>query len=543
MANSPAESPLKASNISEFVQKMAQAYKRKPNSLAKQFEQMQRISDESNVTDGDASSSGGGGSKTPSRNRSTELDADGYGVNIISTNNSSSSSSKALAMASSSSFSSPPATLPDPSLLAVKVRVLETLVTNIFSTVSSLRSSYLHLQAAHSPYDPVKLEIADKAVVVEIRRLSDLKHSYMERDAIVSGQSVDYGSPEHKPSPNPSFDRRHHQQQHQQQPQQQHQNPPKEVLLKSYEGIINNFHIEVRKKNAEVESLKDMLAESTLQREKLERKVKRLEQQIAKEGANGGPSSALDSNSPTPQLLESAVQGASEVSKSFTKLLISLMKAAQWDLDAACDSIEVGVNYARRSHRKYAFESYVCQQMWNGFENEDFYIFGSLSSILDPEKHRRDCLDEYLDVKGIDPLELISVNPDCLFGKFCHKKFLQLVHPKMETSFFGNFEHRNQITEGSHPNSQFYQSFLRLAKAVWLVHRLAFAFNPTASIFQARRGTPFAPMCMDSVVTGMDIQENNSLAKVGFSVMPGFRVDKVVIKCQVYLEALEMSVE
>eukprot|EP00250_Pteridium_aquilinum_P013830 c21598_g1_i2 orf=937-1560(+) len=207
MANSPAESPLKASNISDFVQKMAQAYKRKSStSLAKQFEQMQRISGESTLTDGEVSSSGGGGSKTPSRNRSTELDTEGYGGSIINM-------SRVPAGAPPSLSFTSPLPLPDPSLLAVKVRVLETLVTNIFSTVSSLKSSFLQMQAARSSSD--ELEVAEKAMAADIRRLTDLKVSYMERDAIVSGQSVDYGSPEPDLNPNSSFD--YYQQQQQQQ--------------------------------------------------------------------------------------------------------------------------------------------------------------------------------------------------------------------------------------------------------------------------------------------------------------------------------------
>lgn len=517
MPNSPAESPQKTSNITDFVQRL---YKRKPSKFSKKFEQGQVGSDESNPTDGDASSSGGGGSGTPSRNRSTEFIAEGHAANFLTSSNIGSSKNFGANPPAFLDSPSPPPTLPDPSLLAVKVQVLETVVTNIFTTLSSLKGSYVQLQSAHAPYDHAKHEMADKAVVSDIRRLSELKHSYLERDAIVSGQPVDYGDRELSPSPQPTSNS---------QPSN------------AYEGIVSSFHSEIQKKNAEVESLKDMLAESTLQREKLERNVNRLEEWIVKEVApvNGESSSVFDIEGPTPQLLESAVQSACEVSKAFTKLLLSLMKAAQWDLDAASDSIELGINYAKRSHQKYAFESYVCQQMWNGFENDNFYIFGSLSSILDPEKHRRECFDEYLDMKELDPLELISVNPDCVFGKFCHKKFLQLVHPKMETSFFGNFEHRNQITEGRHPNSQFYQSFLRLAKSVWLVHRLAFAFNPTISIFLARRGTVFSPVCMESVVPGMEINENNELAKVGLTVMPGFRVEKLVIKCQVYLEALE----
>ncbi|KAI9116366.1 hypothetical protein K1719_012533 [Acacia pycnantha] len=51
-----------------------------------------------------------------------------------------------------------------------------------------------------------------------------------------------------------------------------------------------------------------------------------------------------------------------------------MMKAAGWDLDAAAHSIESNVIYTKRAHKKYAFESYICQRMFSGFEQESFGV-------------------------------------------------------------------------------------------------------------------------------------------------------------------------
>eukprot|EP00249_Psilotum_nudum_P019685 c27372_g1_i1 orf=815-2095(-) len=401
----------------------------------------------------------------------------------------------------------------DYSVLSVRVQVMETLISNLFGTVSALKTAYMELQAAHSPYDPRKLQIADRAVIDELRRFSELKHSYLERHAaLVGGQVHDFPG------------------------QLEIQN--KEAVM-DFEGIIGDFQSEIHKKNAEVETLRDMLAQMTLKKEKLERRVKRLDQRVVRDS----PVDVSNELSPTPYVFQSTVREASEAAGTFAKLLISMMKTSQWDLDAASNSIEAGVSYTRRSHRKYAFQSYVCHRMLTGFENENFYMDGSLSFVLDPEMHRRDCFNQFLDMSNTDPMEMVSANPDCMFGRFCKKKFLDLVHPKMEDSFFGTLEHRTQLTNGTHPCTQFYQSFLRLAMAMWLVHRLAFSFDPTASIFQVRKDTEFSPIYMESIVPGLE-KGNSSPAvvpKVGITVMPGFRVEKTIIKCQVYVMPVKVD--
>ncbi|KAJ1390315.1 protein GRAVITROPIC IN THE LIGHT 1 [Sesbania bispinosa] len=215
---------------------------------------------------------------------------------------------------------------------------------------------------------------------------------------------------------------------------------------------------------------------------------------------------------PTPELFEATMVQVREASKSFTSLLLSLMHNAHWDITAAVRSIEAATastdkihntsttSIVSAHHAKYALESYISRKIFQGFDHETFYMDGSLSSLLNPDQFRRDCFTQYRDMKSMDPTELLGILPTCHFGKFCSKKYLAIVHPKMESSLFGNLEQHNQVQAGNHPRSEFYNEFLGLAKTVWLLHLLAFSLNPAPSQFEASRGAEFHPQYMDGVV-------------------------------------------
>ena len=59
---------------------------------------------------------------------------------------------------------------------------LESLISKIFTNISSLKSAYIQLQSAHTPYDPDKIQAADKVVISELKNLSKLKHFYRENN-------------------------------------------------------------------------------------------------------------------------------------------------------------------------------------------------------------------------------------------------------------------------------------------------------------------------------------------------------------------------
>eukprot|EP01018_Ginkgo_biloba_P037554 Gb_30106 [translate_table: standard] len=381
-----------------------------------------------------------------------------------------------------------------------EVEAMEALVSNLFANIAAFKAAYVQLQTAHTPFDITNIQTADRSVINQLQKLSDLKHSYKDGNN-------DY----HRPPPDAHLQAQVHERQ---------------CMLRTYEMMLNRLESEIHSKDAEVEMLKEQIQRTNEKNEKLEKKLQE----------------PCDTELPlTTQLFVKTVQEASKAAHSFTKLLINLMKAAEWDLDSAANSIEPDIRYAKRAHKKYAFESYVCHRMFGGFENENFFIHGSLSSILDPQKNRLECFTEFQHMKSLDPLDYLGITPDCLFGKFCNKKYLQIVHPKMEKSFFGNLDQRNHVLNGGHPRTPFYQAFLKLAKPIWLVHRLAFSFDPTVSIFQVRRGIDFSVVYMESVVQKVALADDNVdvKPKVGFTVIPGFRVGKTIIQCQVYLTGMK----
>jgi hypothetical protein len=308
---------------------------------------------------------------------------------------------------------------------------------------------------------------------------------------------------------------------------------------------VEELKREVRMKEREMENLKEKLKTATS-----------LNGSGGKKGSSSGrvaqsrrkvSCTTQVSAAPMPDLFEGTMNSVKEASKSFTAVLLSLMRSARWDIAAAVRSIESATTTTATAatssmdsiigpnHAKYALESYVNRKIFQGFDHETFYMDGSLSSLLHPDQFRQDCFTQFKDMKAMDPTELLGILPDCHFGKFCFKKFLSLVHPKMEESLFGDLEQRCQVLAGNHPRSGFYGEFLALAKAAWLLHLLAFSLEPPPSHFEASRGVEFHPSYMESVVRYPGGRVTGG-QMVGFPVSPGFKLGNgSLIKARVYL--------
>ncbi|KAK4742514.1 hypothetical protein SAY87_000515 [Trapa incisa] len=387
---------------------------------------------------------------------------------------------------------------------------LESLISKIFMNVSSLKSAYIQLQAAHTPYDPDKIQEADKLVVSELKNLSELKHIYRENN----------------PKPfciSPQDSRLAAEIQEQQ------------SLLKTYEVMVKKFQSEIQNKDSEILQLQQQIEEADLKKAKLEKNLK-LRGLSSKESGPGGENGffAVDL---TPDLFLSAVEAASKAIHDFSKPLINMMKAAGWDLDAAANSIEPNVLYAKRPHKKYAFESHICQKMFSGFQQESYGI-ESDAHLVDKESF----FHQFLALREMDPLDILGQSPDSVFGKFCRTKYLLVVHPKMEASFFGNLDQRNFVAGGGHPRTPFYQVFLKLAKSIWLLHRLAYSFNPNVVVYQVKSGSEFSEVYMESVVKNLVMDETTcERPKVGLMIMPGFSMGGTVIPSQVYLSGVRVA--
>ncbi|XVF22734.1 hypothetical protein REPUB_Repub12eG0196300 [Reevesia pubescens] len=387
---------------------------------------------------------------------------------------------------------------------------VEALISKIFTNISSLKSAYIQLQTAHTPYDPEKIQAADVLVISELKNLSELKHFYRENN----------------PKPvyvSPQDSRLAAEIQEQQ------------SLLKTYEVMVKKFQSEIQNKDSEIHQLQQLIEDANQKRVKLEKNIK-LRGLSMKESEGSGEENGFFPGDLTPELFTSTVESAFKAIHDFSKPLINMMKAAGWDLDAAADSIEPNVVYAKRAHKKYAFESHICQRMFGGFQEENFSIkLDNLAVTKESFFH------QYLALREMDPLDMLGQNPDSIFGKFCGSKYLVVVHPKMESSFFGNLDQRNYVMGGGHPRTPFYQAFLKLAKSVWLLHRLAYSFDPNVKVFQVKRGNEFSEVYMESVVKNLIMDETEQKPKVGLMVMPGFWIGGSVIQSRVYLSGMKVN--
>ncbi|ERN02632.1 IRK-interacting protein [Amborella trichopoda] len=369
-----------------------------------------------------------------------------------------------------------------------RYQALEALISCIFANVSAVKGAYVQLQTAHTPFEVDNIKAADRAVISQLQKLSELKRLYA-KDLPSSSSSFECSQLEARVQ-------------------------ERQSMLRTYEMMVNRLQSEIDLKDAEVCFLREEMERVNGLCSKLEKKLKE-------------ENSILLSVGVFDSLLQESLRGA----HSFTKMLIDRMREAGWNLDLAANSIHKNVNYAKRGHNRYAFLSYVCLGMFSGFDKEDFCC-----STMKKTKQKIDSdVDEELELYFA---ELMSLNGgevdeglralscDVGFVRYCREKYLKLIHPRME----------EEQVEGSMP--ALHMAFLKMARSVWLLHKLAFSFEPRVRIFQVRKGLDFSMVYMEDVARRGVFptqQQRRGRAKVAFTVVPGFRIGKTIIQCQVYL--------
>ncbi|KAJ4797843.1 hypothetical protein LUZ62_049089 [Rhynchospora pubera] len=384
-----------------------------------------------------------------------------------------------------------------------QLHMMDSLLAHVFHSVSAVKRAYRTLQQAHCPWDPHKIHAADAALVSELRKLDTLRDRF--RRARMRAPTTPASPP-----------------------------PMLSDAVAPYEAALHDLKNDLKLKDAELENLRHRLRHSEL----LAATVPSKPHSRSHSARWATFSNGLGSVQATaiPQLFEVGMLQMKPASKSFTSQLLALMRAARWDIPATMQSLLPGASSnLPPQHAKFALESYVNSRLFHGFEHESFYLNGSLASLLDPAAFRRSCFSQFQDMRTMDPTEMLGVLPTCQFGLFAATKYLSLVHEKMEESLFGHKEHRQQVMAGIHPRTEFYAEFLRTAKAVWMLHLLAFALDPAPTHFEARKGVEFQPEFMESVVRFATGRVPAGWV-VGFAVSPGFRLgNRSVIRARVYL--------
>lgn len=374
---------------------------------------------------------------------------------------------------------------------------LEALLAKIFASISSVKAAYAQLQFAQSPYDAEEIQSADKMIVSELKKLSELKRCYVKRQFDISPETTMVLA----------------------------EIEEQKSLVKTYVIMRKKMELQQKVKDFEIASLKQKLESLNSQNRLTE---KRLNQ--------SGPLYVLDNlhlSGLSPNHFVTVLRHAVKSIRSFVRLLIDEMKSADWDVDAAASAIEPGVVYGRPDHKCFAFESFVCREMFDGFQFPDFSLPNE--SLPERRRLRQVFFEWFMELKSSKVKDHLAQKPRSKFAKFCRVKYSRLIHPRMEMAFFGNTSDRNLVSAGEFPETTFFAQFAEMAKRVWLLHCLAFSFQPEGTIFQVSKGSRFSEVYMETIAEEEAFNTTEYDPRVAFTVVPGFKLGKTVVQCQVYL--------
>ncbi|KAK9077445.1 hypothetical protein SSX86_005782 [Deinandra increscens subsp. villosa] len=381
-----------------------------------------------------------------------------------------------------------------------KRAVMDAFLAKLFADISSVKAAYAELQYYQVPYDADGIQSVDQILVSELKSLAELKQSFLKKHLDDFSLETTQLSAEVQEQKN---------------------------LIRTYEITRKKLDSQRKLKDSEIIFLREKL-------EEIRRENKISEKRLNSSGSLSSSSSheKLNFSSLSPANFLSVLKQTTKSIRNLVKFMISEMETANWDLDAAANSIQPDVVYWDTTHVCYAFESFVCKQMFDGFNLPEFAMPVDSQS---KEKPREFFFDRFMELKSLKAREYITWKPTSMFAEFCRCKYLKLVHPKMEASLFGNLNQRNLVNARKFPETAFFDLFLEVAKYVWLLHCLALSFSPDgATIFQVPKGCRFSEVFMDSV-NEVTVMSPQNLPEVAFMVVPGFKVGKTVIQCQVYL--------
>ncbi|KAL6864898.1 hypothetical protein ACP4OV_016049 [Aristida adscensionis] len=379
-------------------------------------------------------------------------------------------------------------------------------VASLFAGVSAVKAAYAQLQLAQHPYDAEAIQAADAGLVAELTKLSDLKRRYA-RDPVAAAKNAAALAAH-------ADEQRH--------------------LLRTYEITARKLEAELRARDAEAERARAALADELRAARALEERVR-----------PGRTLAALDdlhlSGLNATHFL-TALRHTVQSVRSFAKAMLDAMRPAGWDPAAAGAAVHPGTPLRHPGDAKFALESYVALKMFANFHRRDL----GLSSLHGRATHdRRRFFEEFQELKAAPAAAFLDAGSSRwgAFGEFLRDRYLAVVHERMETAFFGRAEQRGAVAAApgaAFPQTAWFAEFAEMARRVWLLHCLFSAFDGDASIFQARAGSRFSEVYMESVSDvdggggGAALAPSGHLV-VGFTVLPGFKVGRTVIQCRVYL--------
>ncbi|XP_037436988.1 protein GRAVITROPIC IN THE LIGHT 1-like [Triticum dicoccoides] len=382
-------------------------------------------------------------------------------------------------------------------------------VANLFVEVSAVKASYARLQLAQHPYDAEAIQSADAALVVELGKLLDHRRQYV-RDPVGAAKNAEAG-------PAAIANEQRH-------------------LIRTYEITARKLETELRARDAEAQRARDELADELRATRALEERVHPGRTLVTLDDLHFSGLNATH--------FLTALRLSVKSVRSFARSMLDEMRLAGWDPAAAAGAVHPSVPLRHAGDAKFALESYITLKMFTNFHRRDF----GLNHLQERGSYdQRRFFEEFAELKTVPASTLLDAGSSrwSTLGKFLRDRYISVVHERMEMAFFGRPVQRALLNAGAaFPETAWFAEFAEMARRVWLLHCLFFAFDggdDGASIFQARAGDRFSEVYMESV-SDMDEEDGAGMSLalagnrvVGFTVVPGFIVGRSVMQSRVYL--------
>uniref|UniRef100_A0A0A9F3T9 GIL1/IRKI C-terminal domain-containing protein n=1 Tax=Arundo donax TaxID=35708 RepID=A0A0A9F3T9_ARUDO len=208
--------------------------------------------------------------------------------------------------------------------------------------------------------------------------------------------------------------------------------------------------------------------------------------------------------------------------KQFCKVLIQQVEDADNGLSDKLNLLlqpyQITFNDKHPKLVLYHLEALMNQAMYQDFENCTFQKNGS-PKCLDPKQDRQENFASFVALRNLSWNEVLKKGTKYYcedFSRFCDQKMSCIV----------------STLNWSWPwAEQLLQCFFVASKCIWLLHLLAFSFNPPLTILRVEENRAFDQMYMEDIL--LDKQRPQNPSQVKLMVVPGFYVQDRVLKCRV----------
>ncbi|MCO5558099.1 hypothetical protein L7F22_011675 [Adiantum nelumboides] len=231
-------------------------------------------------------------------------------------------------------------------------------------------------------------------------------------------------------------------------------------------------------------------------------------------------------------LFESALLRCRAEVAYFCRVYMQQMVLSGYALIRTLMEMEPNTVFARKVHASYALEAHVHIVMFQCFESDSFDKSG-VTCILNPVARAAARAEEYVRMKVVDAEDALKAGSkayDEAFHAYCAAKSEEIMCM---------FSWMSMGYRSAAERDRFMEAFLRAAKWVWLLHRLANSTHPPMHIFRVGRGHVIDPAYVESVsVPSIGTCPKcpvSSPPKVEFMIMPGFiSPSRKIFRCKAY---------